>query len=50
MTNNRLCDFLGGFGCVITFISMVLIFFGVNCWVGAIMGIATIIISQVNYD
>jgi len=50
VTNNKLCDFLGGFGCAVTFISMVLIFFGENCWIGAITGIVTMIISQVNYN
>ena len=50
MTNNKLCDIIGGAGCAITALSMGLIFFGVPCWFGAVLGIAIALISQVNYD
>lgn len=50
MTNNQLCDILGGIGLLITFISMVLVFFGEPCWIGIITGFGTMAVSQMCYD
>ena len=50
MTNNTLCDIIGIIGCLVLFFSLVLIFFGANCWIGAIIGIALALLSQWEYE
>ena len=51
MTNNQLCNLLGGAGCVIGAFSLGLMFFGMKSAIwGAIAGIALAAISLVNYD
>ena len=51
MTNNQVCTLLGGSGCVILFVSMLLMFFGVSpaIWTagaGAFLGY----LGLVNFD
>lgn len=50
MTNNTLCDILGAAGCLIVFLSCALVFFGVGCWVGLVIGFFLILLSQFEYD
>lgn len=50
MKNNTLCDILGCLGCFIVFISLVLIFFGVNCWITTVAGITLAIFALYEYD
>ena len=51
MTNNQLCSLLGGSGCFILFISMVLMFFGCSpaIW-GAVAGALIGFLGVVNYN
>lgn len=51
MTNNQLCSLLGVGGCVILFISMILMFFGTEAAIwGAVVGALMGILGLVNYD
>jgi hypothetical protein len=50
MTNNQFCDFIGSVGLIIACVCMVACFFGVPAWIGAILGIILMGVSQVNYD
>ena len=51
MTNKQACDFLGVLGCLVAFLSMGLMFFGVPAAVwGAVAGIALAFLALVNYD
>lgn len=50
MTNNQLCNILGGVGGAVTFLSAVGIFFGAGWWLGAVLGIATCVLGLANYE
>ena len=51
MTNNQLCSLIGGSGCIILFISMVLMFFGTTTAIwGAAAGAIIGIIGLVNFN
>ena len=50
MTNNKLCDIIGCAGCLISFLCMVAIFFGANCWIGIIIGVLLMLISMWEYE
>lgn len=51
MTNNELCELLGLSGCAITFVALVLMFFGVGAAVwGAVSGVLLGYISLKNFD
>lgn len=50
MTNNQVCNVIGMIGCIIASVCFVLCFFGASAWVGAVIGITLMVISQANYD
>lgn len=50
MTNNQLCNLIGGIGLVITCVCFGLCFFGASAWIEMVIGVILMGISQVNYD
>ena len=48
--NNKLCDIIGTVGCLIAFIALGGIFLGASWWLGAVAGIALILLSQFEYE
>lgn len=51
MTNNQLCNLLGAVGCLVSFISMGLMFFGLGSAVwAAAAGLLLAVISLASYD
>ena len=51
MTNNQLCNLLGAVGCLVRFISMGLMFFGLGSAVwAAAAGLLLTVVSLASYD
>ena len=50
MTNNQLCNLIGGAGLLIAAVSFTLCFVGVGAWVALVIGILLMGVSQVSYD